>query len=97
MPAETHSRREELEVGRVLEFLARVIGRGDDPPREQSLAELELDDDLALLDLWDLVVEEYGERTVGEFDPPDPLPETLPELALAFHDALSAGRESETV
>jgi len=89
MPAETHSRREELEVGRVLEFLALVTGLGDEQSREQSLGDLGIDDELAILDLWDLVVEEYGERTVGELEPPDPFPETLAELAALFHDALS--------
>lgn len=98
MPAETHSRREDLDVGRVLEFLALVIGLPDEQRDEehdehsvgeQSLAALGIDDDLSLLDLWDLVVEEYGERTVGEFEVPDPLPQSLADLASAFHRALS--------
>lgn len=92
MPAETHSRREELEVGRVLEFLALVTGLDSDQAAEQTLEELDLDDGLALIDLWDLVVEEYGERTVGEFEPPDPLPATLTEVAAMFHELLSAGQ-----
>lgn len=84
MPAETHQRSEPVDVGAVLDLLACVVGL--DAPRavDAPLAELELDDDLAILHLWDAVVEEYGERSMGDLDLDGSRPSTLGELADLF-------------
>lgn len=89
MPAETHTHAEAVEVGAVLELLAGVVGIDPDGAADRSLTELDVADDLALLDLWEVVVEELGERSLGELEPLEPRPDTLGELAEAFHAELS--------
>ena len=93
MPAETHSRREPVDVGTVLDVIASVIGIDPDAAADRRLTELELDDELAMFHLWDAVVEELGERAVGELEPLGAArPVTPGELAEVFHAALSRGR-----
>ena len=69
MPAETHSYRDPPEVGNVIELLWAVIGGPGEPPTvDTSLADLGIDSDLELLDLFDAAGEEFGERTLAEID-----------------------------
>jgi hypothetical protein len=68
MPAETHSHSEPVTVEDVLELLATVVQDGDGLDPGTSVDLLGLDDDLALLSFWDVVAEEFGERTLGEPD-----------------------------
>ena len=90
MPAETHSHREGLDVETVLGLLAAILGADGGPEQWEGLpvADFGLDDDLALLHLWELAAEELGERSLGELDVEDAQPATLGELADLFHDAL---------
>lgn len=67
MPAETHSHHEPVTVDDILDLLSTIVQDGEVDP-DAPLDALGLDDDLALLSYWDVVVEEYGERTVGEPD-----------------------------
>lgn len=90
MPAETHSRREAVELSTIVELLANILDLDDDDPAAATLDRLGVVDDLEVLDLWSAVAEEFGERTLGELDLPDPRPETLGELAAAFHDSLES-------
>ena len=89
MPAETHTRAEPVDVGAVLGLLAGIVGVDPDGAAERSLAELDLDDDLALFDLWAAVAEELGERSLADLEPLDARPVTLGQLAEAFHAALA--------
>lgn len=89
MPAETHTHTEAVDARTVLDFLAGLVGVDPDSADTVTLAEIDLDDDLAALDLWAAVVEEFGERSLGDFEPPEPLPARLSELAGRFHEALS--------
>lgn len=68
MPAETHSHSEPVTVEDVLELLASVVHDADALDPETPVEELGFDDDLSLLSLWDVVAEEFGERTLGEPD-----------------------------
>ncbi len=89
MPAETHSHREAVDVDAVLALIAESVGADPDDAAERPLEEFDLDGDLALLDLWTVVAEEFGERSLGELELSEPRPATLAELAVAFHVALS--------
>lgn len=89
MPAETHTHAEAVDARTVLDFLAVLVGVDPDSADTVTLAEIDLDDDLAALHLWAAVVEEFGERSLGDFEPPEPLPATLSQLAGTFHEALS--------
>lgn len=91
MPAETHQLTEAADEAAVLDLLALVVGADPEDAADLPLAGLELDDDLSLLHLWSAVVDELGERSVGELDLGDERPATLRELAALFHDALSSG------
>lgn len=68
MPAETHSHSEPVTADDVLELLATVVHGGDALDPGTPVDALGLDDDLALLSFWDVVAEEFGERTLGEPD-----------------------------
>ena len=68
MPAETHSHSQPVTVEDVLELLATVVHDEGGLDAGTSLEVLGLDDDLALLSFWDVVAEEFGERTLGEPD-----------------------------
>jgi hypothetical protein len=89
VPAETHTHTEAVEVGAVLDLLAGIVGVDPGNAAGLTLDELDVADDLALLDLWAAVVEEYGERSLGEIEPLEPRPVTLGQLAGAFHTELS--------
>ena len=68
MPAETHSHSEPVTADDVLELLATVVHDADGLDPGTPVDALGLDDDLALLSFWDVVAEEFGERTLGEPD-----------------------------
>jgi hypothetical protein len=91
MPAETHQRSEAVGVEDVASLLECVIGLHAGQAAEIPLDDLHLDDDLSILHLWDAVVEEFGERSIGdlglEFD--ETRPSTLGELAELFAKELS--------
>jgi hypothetical protein len=93
VPAETHTSGESVDTDAILDLVAALVGFDPDPDaaREVRLAELELDDDLALLHLWSAVAEEFAERSLGNFDPLDSRPLTLGELLEAVRDALRGG------
>ncbi len=71
MPAETHSHGasgfDSVAVGAlVVDRLAELLGRDIDDVRPEARLRDDLDaDDLALLDLFDTIEDELGERTVG--------------------------------
>ncbi|MGE3618822.1 MAG: hypothetical protein AB7L84_00040 [Acidimicrobiia bacterium] len=88
MPAETHQQRDDLGVDAVVELLAALVGIEPEGAGSATLAALDLDDDLALLRLWDLVAEELGERSLGDLDLSDARPATLGALAEEFLRAL---------
>lgn len=90
MPAETHQRSEAVGVEAVLDLLACVVGLDADRAAEAPLADLELGDNLSILHLWDAVVEEYGERSVGDLDLDESRPSTLGELADLFTRELTS-------
>ena len=84
MPAETHQLGEPVGVAAVLDLLACVVGLDPGQAAATPLADLELDDDLAILHLWDAVVEEFAERGIGELARDETWPFTLGELAELF-------------
>jgi hypothetical protein len=86
MPAETHQRCEPIGVEDVAGLLACVIGLDAEQAADVPLADLHLDDDLSILHLWDVVVEEFGERSIGDLDLDldQTRPCTLGELAELF-------------
>lgn len=90
MPAETHQRSEAVDVGAVLDLLTCVVGLDAPRAADAPLTALELDDDLSILHLWDAVVEEYGERSVGDLELDGTRPTTLGELADLFTRELSS-------
>lgn len=94
MPAETHQRSEVVGVDALLDLLACVVGLDAPRAAQARLADLELDDDLSVLHLWDAVVEEYGERSVGDLDLDLHLdgtrPATLGDLADLFTRELTS-------
>jgi hypothetical protein len=68
MPADTHQQRERTDARAALDLLATVVGIDAAGAAAVALGDLELDDDLAILDLWAVVVEELGERPLGKLD-----------------------------
>jgi hypothetical protein len=69
MPAETHQHRDPVDTDAVLDLIWLLTAGPDQPdePRPDApLAQLDLDDELAVLRLWDAVAEELAERTVAE-------------------------------
>lgn len=87
MPAETHQLGEGIDRDVVLDLIATIVGTDVDAA-DETLASLELEDDVSILHLWSAVVEELGERSVGELELDEQLPATLGELAALFHDTL---------
>lgn len=90
MPAETHQHREPVDATVVLGLLAAVVGIDASAAADAMLSDLDLDDDLAMLHLWEVTVEELGERTVGDLDLDlgAERPSTLSELADLFDASL---------
>ena len=72
----------------MLDLIASVVGIDATGVPHGSLADLELDDDLSTLHLWDAVVEEFGERCTGNLELDGTRPTTLGELAVLFEGAL---------
>lgn len=71
MPAETHQQRDDVTAAEVVDLLVAVLASSTDLTDvgpDTPLADLGIDNDLALFDLGDVVAEEYGERTLGEID-----------------------------
>lgn len=87
MPAETHQHREAAGPDAVLELLAYVADVDDEHPAEVRLADLQLDDTFSMMGLWDAVVEELGERSVGA----DPT-----SISMMRHLALSGSSPSSS-
>lgn len=87
MPAETHQLGEGIDLDVVLGLVTAILGTEPDAT-DVSLADLELDDDVSILHLWSAIVEELGERSVGELELDEQPPATLGELATLFHDTL---------
>ena len=89
MPSETHQHSGTVSVHEVLRLLASIVDV--DPVHAASipLPLFDLDDDLAIVRLWESVVEEFGERGVGELEFDHPLPSTLGQLASVFYAAMS--------
>ncbi|MCB0976552.1 MAG: hypothetical protein KDB02_03755 [Acidimicrobiales bacterium] len=101
MPAETHQFGNDVDTGLILELLATLVGvdDGDADLGGIPLDSVGVDDDVAVLHLWDAVAEEYGERSVGEVELDGELPSTLGELAELFHAQLGArgAEDADTV
>ncbi len=68
MPAETHSHSEPVTAAAVLELLTTVVRDDEGLDPATPVEALGLDDDLALMSFWHVVVEEYSERGLGEPD-----------------------------
>jgi hypothetical protein len=88
MPAETHQLSEQTDSQAILDLVAALVGVDPDDAPELSLVAVDLHDDLAILHLWASVVEEFGERSVGDIELDDPRPATLADLATLFHESL---------
>jgi hypothetical protein len=65
MPAETHQHRDPVDLETVLELLWAVTAAPGEPDPDVPLTVVGLAGDLPMLDVWDAVSEEYGERTLG--------------------------------
>lgn len=92
MPAETHTHHDGIETPTVIELIWDFV-RGPDTAHEPDpgtpLGEVDLEDDLALLHLWDMVTDELAERAVAEPDLGDlRAASTVGELAAAVADQL---------
>jgi hypothetical protein len=87
MPAETNQHHEQATVDDIVEFLGCLL-EIDDGPGAILLSEVGLDDDLGLFSLWEVVVNEFAERALGELDLADARVDTLRELAEVFVAAL---------
>lgn len=86
MPAETHQLAEPPNLEDIIGLLASLLDIDPLAAATTSLVDAGVDDELALLHLWHAVTEEYGERTLGDFDldlEGDP-PQTVEELATAW-------------
>ena len=70
MPAETHQHSDPPTASAVLDLIGAVLigSDGSDLDGDLPLAGLGIDSDPVLLDLFDAVREEYGERTLGDVD-----------------------------
>lgn len=97
MPAETHQFGNDVDAGLILDLLVTLVGvEEDEGAADLPLGSVGVDDDVAVLHLWDAVAEEYGERSVGEVELEGELPATLGELAELFHGQLGARQAEET-
>lgn len=85
MPAETHTHHDTVGEAAVLDLVWMLVAAPDDPDEPDAarpLAGCGLDDEIAVLRLWEEVSEELAERTVAEPDLADLLATaTLGDLA----------------
>lgn len=96
MPAETHSHHEPITVDDILDLLSTIVHGDSELQPDMPLDELGLSDDLAVMAFWDAVVEEYGERGVGEPDLEDlATATTAADLARRTVDNLRAFQHAE--
>ena len=84
MPAETHQRGSPPDAAQLAELLGSLLGADIDATT--SLEDAGADHPLAIVDLWGAVIEEFGERAVGDLDVDfdEDLPRTVGELASMF-------------
>jgi hypothetical protein len=70
MPGETHQIGYDIDVDSVLELLQVLLGPSEvDETGSTPLSDLGIDD-YGVMDLWQAICEEFGERTLGpEIDP----------------------------
>jgi hypothetical protein len=71
MPAETHQRGEPVDGATVLELIWMLAARPGSPAipdPASTLRQLDLDDELAVLQIWEACAEEFAERTLAEPD-----------------------------
>lgn len=90
MPAETHQIAEPPTLDDIVDFLASLLDTDPAAASSTNLVEAGVDDELALLHLWQAVAEEYGERTLGGYDLgfDESPPQTLEDLASVWLSAL---------
>jgi hypothetical protein len=88
MPAETHQVNEPVDARVVLDLLTSILGVDPAGAAHLALDDVELDDHLSILHLWAAVVEEFGERSLGELELECAGPTTLGALAAAFAGSL---------
>lgn len=93
MPAETHEHGSPPDAAQLVELLGSLLGSDVDP--DTTLADVGVDDTLVVIDLWGAVVEEFGERALGDLDIElDEIPSgTVGELASMFVAALDPDAE----
>lgn len=88
MPAETHQRHVQVSAEATLGVLIGGADAGNCHAGDVGLVDSGLDDDVAVLDLWGTVVEEFRERSAGERDIDATCDaRALGALAIALHDA----------
>jgi hypothetical protein len=71
VPAETHRRSEPVDEEQVVALIWELLAAANDatpPDPNLPLDAVGLGDELAVLDLWDAVVEELAERSVADTD-----------------------------
>jgi hypothetical protein len=102
MPAETHQHSEHIDLASIVELLVELteVDHLGADARHVTLGELDLDEPLAVDDLWRAVTEEYGERTLGNlheaFDEHGLVTAmTLDGLARWFHRELTADLDAD--
>ncbi|HVX23412.1 MAG TPA: hypothetical protein VHB02_18870 [Acidimicrobiales bacterium] len=94
MPAETHQHGRLGDRDEILVLLSVLLGDGGPMPEDANLAELGIDDEPALWDLWAAVREEFGERSLGPDEGAEVLDPamTLETAAAAMAELLDRGR-----
>lgn len=79
MPAETNRHRDPVDAPIVLDLIWALVSGPEDPEEPDphtSLRQFDLDDELAVLQIWDAATEEFAERTLAEPDLSDLLAAT---------------------
>ncbi|GEM_PF-4837673 len=89
MPSETHQCAAQVSVDEILHWLASLVDVETSHAAWVPLALFNLDNELAIVRLWELIVDDFGERGLGTLDLDEQVPSTLGELASTFYDALS--------
>lgn len=98
MPAETHRLGSRTAADDVAVLLEVLLGdQGVDDPDHATLADLGVDAE-GLVDLWEAVREEFGERTLGPELDPDvvDLTMTLTAVAAAMAALVAPGRDDDS-